>query len=516
MIGQIISNYEVKSLLGAGGMANVYLAQHQSLGNNVAIKLLKDEFVQHPNIRKRFLAEARNLAKMHHPNVIKVTDLIDAGDIVAFVMEHVAGDSLEDYISKNAPLANVVIENLFNQMIDAIEYVHSQGLIHRDIKPSNFMVTQEGSIKLLDFGIAKNLNDGAVDYTKTSMAQQMGTPMYMSPEQVRNTAEITEKSDVYSLGVVLWQMVMNKKPYNSVVLTLPEIQVAIMKDQLPLTNTIWDSTIKEATAKVPAKRSLKINAKKGVESISVSDTEIDPLIPKQNPKKEKLEKKTYFNVKTISIGVGILLFIGLLVISLSKGEKLDSTVATNPEDTTTETSLPTEKAEEPVSKKDKTRLPEDQETTNKNIPEEKKEEPKQFPFEKEQQKEDVKVAPIESSTKLKIGQKYQGGIIFYIDNSGKHGKVCLENDLGHFEWEDAINKCVNLSINGYSDWYLPSKSELNFIYMQRNTIGVFYEEYYWSSTKNYVVDAWAQSFFAGEQGSFNYNYKYKVRAIRSF
>jgi serine/threonine protein kinase len=249
MINQQIQNYTIISLLGEGGMANVYLAQHQSLGNNVAIKLLKEEFVQHPNIRKRFLAEARSLAKMQHVNIIKVTDLIDAGDIVAFVMEYIEGVSLEEYISVYAPISHEIIEKLFQQMINAVEYVHSKGLIHRDIKPSNFMITHIGEIKLLDFGIAKNLNDGVIDYTKTSMAQQMGTPMYMSPEQVRNTSEITPQTDIYSLGVVLWQMVMNKKPYDAKTLTLPEIQVAIMKDPLPLTNTIWDDTIKFTTAK---------------------------------------------------------------------------------------------------------------------------------------------------------------------------------------------------------------------------------------------------------------------------
>jgi serine/threonine protein kinase len=499
MLNQQIHNYKIISLLGEGGMANVYLAQHQSLGNNVAIKLLKDEFVQHPNIRKRFLAEARNLAMMHHPNVIKVTDLIDAGDIVAFVMEHVAGDSLEEYISKNAPLANVVIENLFNQMIDAIEYVHSQGLIHRDIKPSNFMVTPEGSIKLLDFGIAKNLNDGAADYTKTSMAQQMGTPMYMSPEQARNTAEITEKSDIYSLGVVLWQMVMNKKPYNSVVLTLPEIQVAIMKEPLPLTHTIWDSAIQVATAKDPSKRSLKINAKKGVESLSVSDTEIDPLIPKQNPKKEKREKKTYFNVKTISIGVGILVFVGILVISLSKGEKVDSTVATNPDDTTTETSLPTEKVDEPFSEKEETKKLPSEKTTNQNSP------------------VVIKQEPSVPSPALKIGQKHQGGIIFYIDNSGKHGKVCAENDMVKMVWKEAMDRCRNSSLNGFNDWYLPSISELNQLYLQRSSIGGFANVNYWSSTEDGSDSAWLQFFSSGGQGSGDVegNSAY-VRAIRSF
>ena len=172
MLNQQIQNYKIISLLGEGGMANVYLAQHQSLGNNVAIKLLKEEYVQHPNIRKRFLAEARSLAQMSHPNIIKVTDLIDAGDIVAFVMEYIEGQTLEEFLYKKGELSRTEIVSFFNQMIFAIEYVHSQGLIHRDIKPSNFMVTKSGQIKLLDFGIAKNTNEGAVDYSKTELASK--------------------------------------------------------------------------------------------------------------------------------------------------------------------------------------------------------------------------------------------------------------------------------------------------------------------------------------------------------
>jgi len=261
MLHQQIHNYKIISLLGEGGMANVYLAENQVLGNQVALKLLKEEFVQHPNIRKRFLAEARNLAQMSHLNVIKVTDLIDAGDIVAFVMEYIEGETLEHYIERKGKLSNEEIDSLFKQMIESVEYVHSQGFIHRDIKPSNFMLTNSGSIKLLDFGIAKNTNDSAVDYTKTGLMQQMGTPMYMSPEQVKNTSEVTKETDVYSLGVVLWQMVTGKKPYDSNTLSLPEIQVAILKESLPLTYSVWDNKIKNFTEKLKQNRNIDNSSK---------------------------------------------------------------------------------------------------------------------------------------------------------------------------------------------------------------------------------------------------------------
>jgi hypothetical protein len=293
-------------------------------------------------------------------------------------------------------------------------------------------------------------------------------------------------------------MVMNKKPYNSEVLTLPEIQVAIMKDPLPLTNTGWDKIIQQATEKDPTKRSLNINAKKGVKSLSVSDTEIDPLIPQQKPKQEKREKKTYFNVKTISIGVGILLFVGILVSSLSKGESADTQVTAIPEDTTTETSLPADKAEEPDLKKEESKKLPDEKTTNQNPP------------------EVIKEEPIVTSTKLKIGQKHQGGIIFYLDDSGEHGKVCTENDLGEFDWQDAVDKCGKLNLDKYTDWYLPSKVELNILFNQRMIIGGFANLYYWSSSENDNFNAWKQNFYNGGQSYNSKDNLFCVRAIRAF
>ena len=348
MIGQQIQNYKILSLLGEGGMANVYLAEHISLRNKVAIKILKEDYVQNANIRKRFLAEARSLAQMSHPNIIKVTDLIDAGDIVAFVMEYIEGQTLEAYLSKKGELARAEIEGFFNQMILAVEYVHEQGLIHRDIKPSNFMVTKNGQIKLLDFGIAKNTNEGAVDYTKTGLMQQMGTPLYMSPEQIECVAPITKLTDIYSLGVTLWCMVMGQSPYNLKDISILTLQNKIHKEPLPLTHTIWDSSIQQATEKDPTKRSLKINYNKILEVKSVSDKEINFAPPKENLKKEEPKRIAYFNFKTISITIGILLFVGILIIGFSKYGMADGPVTTISDDKKPEIVLPSK--DKPVLK----------------------------------------------------------------------------------------------------------------------------------------------------------------------
>jgi serine/threonine protein kinase len=242
-------NYTIKNLIGQGGMATVYLANHNTLNKPVAIKLLKKEFIHNENVRKRFLAEARNLFSLNHPNIIKVTDLIDDGDTVAFVMEYMEGQTLKNYLDAKGKLSDEEIKKLFVQMLDAVGYVHDQGLIHRDIKPSNFMITSKGLIKLLDFGIAKNTDSTSSDYTQTGTTQNMGTPMYMSPEQIKSTKDVTAQTDIYSLGVVLWQMVKGDKPYNTNTLSTFELQTKIVTENLSLTYTPFDSLIIGATAK---------------------------------------------------------------------------------------------------------------------------------------------------------------------------------------------------------------------------------------------------------------------------
>ena len=249
MLKKQILQYKIISLLGEGGMAKVYLAHDAKFDTNVAMKLLNKEYTNNENIRKRFLAEARSMYRMSHSNIIKVTDLIDDGDTVAFVMEYVEGVTLKDFIDRKGKLSDEEIQSIFVQMVEAVGYVHKQNLVHRDIKPSNFMVDPEGKVKLMDFGIAKNTDANSAEYTQTGTGIQMGTPMYMSPEQVKSTKEVTFASDIYSLGVVLWQMVAGEKPYDSSELSVPEIQVSILRETLPILNTLWDAIIAKSTAK---------------------------------------------------------------------------------------------------------------------------------------------------------------------------------------------------------------------------------------------------------------------------
>ena len=170
-----LANYEIKGVLGEGGMAMVYLAEHRFLTSKVAVKVLNREFVHNENIRKRFISEARNMFKMSHPNIVRVTDMVEDDQTVAFVMEYIEGESLKEYLDRKGKLGAEQIQYILMQMLDALEYAHQQGLVHRDIKPSDFMLTPQGKVMLMDFGIAKQLNPGSPEYTSTGTNQQMGT-----------------------------------------------------------------------------------------------------------------------------------------------------------------------------------------------------------------------------------------------------------------------------------------------------------------------------------------------------
>jgi serine/threonine protein kinase len=244
--------YNIKNSLGQGGMAEVFLAEDLRFYSNVAIKILNKELTHNSNISQRFIAEARNLFRLSHPNIVRVVDLIDTPDLKAFVMDFIEGESLKVVIERG----NISKENLnlwLNQMLDALSYCHQNGLIHRDIKPSNFMVDKHGNIKLLDFGIAKNVNNSG-EYTQTGTAQMLGTPIYMSPEQVLETKTVNERSDIYSFGVVLWQMLSGQKPYDSSTLSAFQIQSKIVNEPLPLLGSEMDGIIQKCTDKDPKNR----------------------------------------------------------------------------------------------------------------------------------------------------------------------------------------------------------------------------------------------------------------------
>ena len=347
-----VGNYLIEKEIGEGGMSNVYLAKHHRLQKNVAIKVLKSEYIKNENIRQRFLSEARNMFGMNHSNIVRVTDLIEEDGLVAFVMEYIEGLSLKEFLEQKKSLKKEKIIELFSQMLDAVGYVHSMGIVHRDLKPSNFIIDSKEKIKLLDFGIAKNMDQNSVDYTLTQTQQSMGTPLYMSPEQIKSSKSVTIHSDIYSLGVVLWQMVMGKKPYATESLSLFDIHSKIVTEKLVDTKTEFDPLINKATEKIFQNRFENCNEFKNAllllndtlksgsnesKSVNVDVTEIMIKSPKSDNKLEIPNERSSLlknnkPVRKIILVGSIILVVFLSLIAYTKFFRSDSGKSNNQAD----------------------------------------------------------------------------------------------------------------------------------------------------------------------------------------
>jgi serine/threonine protein kinase/tetratricopeptide (TPR) repeat protein len=220
--------YRISSVLGEGGMGVVYLAERADLGSKAAIKILRDAWLS-PARRERFAAEQRTLAQLNHPSIARLFDADTLPDGTPwFVMEYVEGMPLTAYCDTHA---STIAERLrlFREVGEAVQHAHRHAIIHRDLKPSNILVTQDGTVKLLDFGIAKQLEslDGA-DQTRTGLRPM--TPAYAAPEQVR-AGRLGIHTDVYSLGVVLYELLAGRLPFDFDGKTPSDVERAIVEEE---------------------------------------------------------------------------------------------------------------------------------------------------------------------------------------------------------------------------------------------------------------------------------------------
>ncbi len=221
MVPQSISHYQILKKLGSGGMGEVYLAEDTNLGRTVAIKLLPAEVASDPVRLRRFVQEAKAASTLKHPGVAGIYDLGEADGLPFIVMEHVEGETLETRIHGN-PVEVRTILDFAVQIADAMEEAHSKGVIHRDLKPSNIMITHKGQVKILDFGLAKMILPSSSSQselsklgtkTGTEPGLVLGTVQYMSPEQALGKV-VDHRSDLFSLGVVLYQMTTGRLPFS--------------------------------------------------------------------------------------------------------------------------------------------------------------------------------------------------------------------------------------------------------------------------------------------------------------
>ncbi len=253
MIGKQLLNYKIVSLIGEGGMGNVYLGEHVSIGRKVAIKVLRPELASKEEIRGRFKNEAAVMAHLQHPGIVGLIDYLEQDDGLYLIMEYVEGIEFTDLLkSLDEPLPIDRAKDIMKKVLSAFAYAHKNNIVHRDVKPSNILLTKSDEVKVLDFGIAKLI--GSTEFNLTKTGTQVGTVYYMSPEQVK-AKELDHRSDVYSLGVTFYELLAGFCPYKSMTSEFEVYEKIVREPLLPLTEVmgeeyaqVW-SVIQKATEK---------------------------------------------------------------------------------------------------------------------------------------------------------------------------------------------------------------------------------------------------------------------------
>lgn len=246
--------YKIISVLGEGGMANVYLAEDIILQRKVAVKVLRLDLQKDPQTIQRFQREALSTSELSHPHIVSILDVGTEGDRHYLVMDYVDGPDLEKYIQRNNPIPLPKVIDIMDQILSAVALAHKHNVIHRDLKPQNILMDKKGNIKIVDFGIAIALNQSTMTQTNTAM----GSVHYMSPEQARGSMA-TKQSDIYSLGIILYKLLTGTVPFtgeNAVAVALKHFQekTPSLRDKNPTIPQPLENVVFKATAKDPRDR----------------------------------------------------------------------------------------------------------------------------------------------------------------------------------------------------------------------------------------------------------------------
>jgi serine/threonine-protein kinase len=292
MIGEKLGSFRIDAVLGTGAMGVVYRGTNEKTDQPAAIKVIGSEIAKQGKAFERFRREADILQQFRHPNIVRFLAVGRFKGTSYFAMEYIAGENLEQLIARRGPLPWRDVVDLGIQTCEALHYAHQHGVVHRDLKPSNLMVTAEGQVKLTDFGIAKDLDATAL----TAPGRTMGTAAYMAPEQIRGTPEISHKTDLYPLGVVLYQLLTGQPAFSgasAVVLmhchlNQPPPRPSAKVHEIPLA---LDDLIVKLMAKAPVDRpwdaaavahaltELRDKDQKGEKIAMVWPTEADKSVP---------------------------------------------------------------------------------------------------------------------------------------------------------------------------------------------------------------------------------------------
>lgn len=251
----IIRDYRIVDIIGEGGMGQVYVAI-DNLERKVAIKVLNPSFTHEGDFIQRFKQEAMLQSSLDHEGIVKIHTFFEQNGLYFLVMEYVEGQTIRQLIQTVGPIPEARVLSLTVQVLKALEFAHSRGIVHRDIKPSNIIVTPKNTIKIVDFGVAKML--GMENLVNTQVGSKMGTYLYMSPEQVKSEENIGAQTDIYSFGIVIFEMLTGRVPYNVITNSEYALMQEIVNSSLPdprkyyphisnsLVNILSKMTVKDA------------------------------------------------------------------------------------------------------------------------------------------------------------------------------------------------------------------------------------------------------------------------------
>ena len=314
-----IPDHEIKKQLGEGGMATVYLAIHKRLQREVALKIMNPDTASNKAFQKSFVAEGRIVAKLEHPNIVTIYDIDQKNGHFYMSMEVLRKGSLKERLANGKlPISNAL--RVTAQMADALHYAHSKKYIHRDIKPANIMFRQDGSAVLTDFGIAKIQGTAG---EMTQMGYISGTPFYMSTEQGTGSHDMDNRADIYSLGVVFYEMLTGDKPYTGTD-TVAILYQHVHADIPTLTgeNSVFQSILDKALAKKPDDRFNTIREfSEALYEASKTDAETLLMVPALSSEKIIIQEKPIWPWLVAIAVIGISSIAGTYYYSVSTEEQ---------------------------------------------------------------------------------------------------------------------------------------------------------------------------------------------------
>ena len=275
-----IGNYTLIRPLGEGGMGTVYLAQHQHLQYYAVVKSLHPHYAQNEALRQRFYTEAQLMAQVTHPAIVRLYDFVIQDGVPYLIMEYVHGTPLDNVLATRGALAPEEAFPILAPIWEALTYLHSRKIVHRDIKPSNIMVLPGGGAKLIDFGIAKSLDN---DYRLTQTGMQVGTVLYMAPEQIQG-APVSPQTDLYAMGLVAYECLFGRFPWDWQGKTQFQLYQMLLTEAPPIPQWVppeWRDFFDVALAKDPKNRyaSAEAMAAAFATRILKAEQEEEPLVP---------------------------------------------------------------------------------------------------------------------------------------------------------------------------------------------------------------------------------------------